>query len=226
MSDSESRTLFWEGVRDSLPIQLGNFPFGVIVGVTAVELGFSTLEVIFMSATVLAGVSQLAAIFLMAEDAHIAIVVLSVILINIRFLMYSASLAPIFQSYSRLRKATFSFFITDPAFALSIPRFRDPQENKSHWYFMGSGVSIWFFFVLGTVVGAGLGIEIPEAFPVNLVFPLVLIALLFPVLEDRPSAAAAIVAGSVATAAAPLNHNLGLLAGVSCGLIVGVSLKR
>jgi predicted branched-subunit amino acid permease len=81
-------------------------------------------------------------------------------------------------------------------------------------------------YVLGTVIGAGFGIEIPDAFPVQLLLPLVFIALLFPVLEDRPSVATAVVAGAVAIIAAPLAYNLGLLAGVSAGLLVGVFLTR
>lgn len=226
LSDTEVLSPFWDGFRDALPVQLGNFPFGIIVGVTAVELGFTAIETTLLSVTTFAGASQLAAVFLIAEQSPIAVVLLTVILINIRFLMYSASLAPVFQSYSRVRKAVYSFFITDPVFALSIPRLRDPQDDQAQWYYVGTGASIWLFFVLGTAIGAGLGLEVPEAFPVALVLPLVLIALLFPMIKDRPTVATAVVAGSVATAAAPLNYNLGLLVGVFCGLLAGVTLKR
>lgn len=226
ISDTENISLFLEGFKDVLPVQLATVPFGIIIGVTAVELGFTPIEITLMSATIFAGAAQLAAIFLMAEQAHLTIIILTVILINVRFSMYSISLAPIFQSHSRLRKAVYAFFIVDPAYALSIPRLRDPQEDLAHWYFMGCGFSLWFLFVLGTVAGAILGIEIPDAFPVALVLPLVFIALLFPVIEDRPSLATAVVAGGTATVAAPLDHNLGLLVGVCFGLLAGVSLKR
>ena len=141
-------------------------------------------------------------------------------------MIYSVSLAPIFHSYSRLRKGVYAFLVADPLFALSVPRFRTDEEGESHWYYFGGGVSLWGFWVLGMVIGAGAGIEVPESFPIELVLPLVLIAMLFPVLEDRPSVATAVVAGGVATLAAPLDYNLGLLLAVTCGVAVGVTLNR
>jgi 4-azaleucine resistance transporter AzlC len=224
--DERNRALFVSGFVDTLPVQVGLFPFGIIVGVTAVELGFATSEITIMSAVAFAGAAQLAAIFLMADSVHFILVMLTAVMINIRYTMYSISLAPIFQSYSRLRKGVYSFLITDPTYALSLPLFRDPEAEKPHWYYFGSGVSMWVFWVLGTAIGASLGIEIPDAFPIGLVLPLVFIGLLFPVVEDRPSAATAVVAGGVAAAAAPLDYNLGLLVGVGSGLLVGGYLNR
>lgn len=226
LSDPQNRSLFLSGFKDTLPVHLGLVPFAIITGVTAVEFGFSTVEIIIMSVIVFAGAAQLAAIFLMAEGVHIILVVLTVVMINLRFLIYSTSLAPIFQSHTRFRKALYSFLITDPTYALSIPRLLANDEERPHWYYFGSGVSMWLFWILGTALGAGTGVEVPDAFPAELILPLVFIALLFPVVEDRASVATAVVAGGVATAAAPLDYNLGLLAGVSSGLLVGVFLNR
>jgi len=228
LSDEANRAPFLAGFRDTFPVHLGIVPFAVIVGVTAVELGFSAVEITVMSATVFGGAAQLAAVFLMADGASLLLVAATVVMINVRFMTYSASLAPIFRSYSRARKAVASFLITDPGYALSMPRFRaaDGDGSHPHWYYLGSGASMWLFWVLGTAVGAGMGLGIPDAFPVDLVLPLVFIGLLFPVVEDRPSAATAVVAGGVAAAAAGLDHGLGLLVGVAAGLLVGVSLDR
>lgn len=226
LSDEANRSVFLAGVKDMLPVHLGSFPFALIVGVTGVELGFTTVETMVMSAAIFAGSAQLAAMFLIAERANVLIILLTALMINIRFIMYSASLAPIFQQYSRMRKAVYSFLIADPVYALSIPRFQDSEESDAHWYYFGGGLSLWSVWVIGAAIGAGAGFEIPESFPVELVLPLVFIALLFPVLKDRPSIVTALVAAVVATAAAPLDYNLGLLLGVSSGLLVGVTLNR
>lgn len=226
LPDGEDRPLFVAGVRDALAVLTGLFPFAIIVGVTATELGFTVVEITVMSATVYAGASQIAAMFLMAERSHLLLVVLTAVLINVRFSIYSASLAPRFQSHSRLRKAVYSFLLVDPIYALSIPRFRGDEGPRAHWYYLGGSVAVWVFWLLGTVIGAVMDVGVPESFPVELVLPLVFIALLFPVLEDLPSVATAAVAGGVAVAAAPLDYNLGLLLGVSCGLLVGVYLNR
>lgn len=226
LSDEENRSSFLAGVRDSVPVATGIAPFSVLIGITAVEFGFTTAEITIMSAITYAGASQLAAIFLMADDGHLLLVVLTAVLINVRFSMYSAYLAPKFQSLSRLRKAAYSFLLVDTIYALSIPYFRNHDGPSSHWYYFGGGIIIWVFWTLGTLAGAGIGVGVPDVFPVELVLPLVFIALLFPVLEDRPSVATAVVAGGVAVAAAPLDYNLGLLSGVCCGLVVGVFFNR
>lgn len=224
--DDEARSLFVAGVRDSLPLLTGIVPFSIIVGITGVEFGLTAVQISVMSALAYAGSSQLAAIFLMGDNTTILIVVLTAVLINVRFAIYSASMVPKFQSLSWLKKAVYSFLLVDTIYALSMSRFRGQKAGRFHWYYLGGGLALWISWSLGTIIGAGMGIGLPESFPVELVLPLVFIALLFPVLEGRPSAATAVVAGGVATVAAPLDYNFGLLLGVGCGLVVGVSLNR
>lgn len=224
--DDEDRSLFVAGVRDSLPLLTGIVPFSIIVGITGVEFGLTAVEISVMSALAYAGSSQLAAIFLMEDNTTILLVVLTAVLINVRFAIYSASIAPKFQSLSWLKKAVYSFLLVDTIYALSMSRFRGQKAGRSHWYYFGGGLALWISWSLGTIIGAGMGVGVPASFPVELVLPLVFIALLFPILEGRPSAATAVVAGGVATVAAPLDYNFGLLLGVGCGLLVGVSLNR
>lgn len=226
ISDETNQSLFISGCRDTVPVLLGIVPFGIIIGFTAADLGFTAFEITAMSAVVFAGAAQLAATFLMADGTHFAIVVLTVIMINIRFMMYSASLAAFFNSLSRLQKSVYGFLISDATYALSIPRLTSPCEGRPHWYYFGSGFTLWVSWIIATAIGASMGVGIPEEFPVELVLPVVFIALLFPVIEDRPTAATALVAGVTAIVAAPLDYNLGLLVGVSSGLVVGVALNR
>ena len=224
--DEEHRSSFVIGARDVLPILTGIVPFGIIVGLTAAEFGFTSVEITVMSAIVFAGASQLAAIALMADGTPFVVVLLTAILINVRFSLYSVSLAPYVRSLSKLRKAVYSCLLVDVTYALSIPRYQEHEALRTHWYYLGSGTVLWISWVAGTALGAGVGIGIPEWFPAGLVLPLVFLALLFPLLRDRPTVATAVVAGGVATATAPLDYNLGLLVGVLAGLAVGVYLNR
>lgn len=224
--DKAHRSSFLGGARDVLPVLTGIIPFAIIVGLTAVEFGFTPFEITVMSTIVFAGASQLAAIALMADGTPFVVVVLTAILINLRFSLYSVSLAPYVRSLSRLQKVVYSWFLVDVTYALAIPRYEANDAVRTHWYYLGSGATIWIAWVIGTALGAGLGIGIPTWFPAGLILPLVFIALLFPFLRDRPSIATAVVAGGVATATAPLEYNLGLLLGVLGGLAVGVFLNR
>lgn len=220
------RTAFKAGARDTLPILTGIVPLAIIVGLTAVEFGFTPFEITVMSAIVFAGAAQLAAVALMADGSPIVVVVVTAVLINVRFTLYSVSLAPHVRSLSRLRKAVYSFLLVDINYALSIPRYHEQDALRTHWYYLGAGTALWTAWIIATALGAGVGIGIPAWFPAGLILPLVFIALASPLLRGRPAVATAIVAGVVATAAAPLEYNLGLLLGVGAGLAVGVTLNR
>jgi hypothetical protein len=53
-----SRSEFWRGVRDTLPLEIGAIPFGIIFGALAISAGISTGGTIALSLFVFAGSSQ------------------------------------------------------------------------------------------------------------------------------------------------------------------------
>lgn len=192
------RSSFVDGARDTLPTLTGIVPLAIVVGLTAVEFGFTAVEITVISAVVFAGAAQLAAVALMADGSPIVVVVVTAVLINVRFYLYSVSLAPHVRPLSRLRKAVYSFVLVDVNYALSIPRYLEHEAVRTHWYYLGSGMTLWLAWIIGTALGAGVGVGIPGWFPAGLVLPLVFNALLLPLLTGRPAFATAIVAGGIA----------------------------
>jgi hypothetical protein len=87
------------GVRDVSPLMLGIVPFALVAGIAAVDAGFSLAEALGLSVVVFAGASQLAALDLLGADAPLAVVVGTAVVINLRMVMYSASIAPYFSRY-------------------------------------------------------------------------------------------------------------------------------
>ncbi|MEX0840647.1 MAG: AzlC family ABC transporter permease, partial [Parvibaculum sp.] len=85
-----------DGIRAMLPLLPGAVPFGMIAGAVAAEAGFGSAAGIGQSVIIYAGAAQLAATQLVAEAAPALIVVLTGLVVNLRFAMYSASLAPHF----------------------------------------------------------------------------------------------------------------------------------
>src|SRR5258707_11390470 len=86
------RSAYAEGFRASLPVLLGIVPFGVITGVAMVASGITPLAAMAMSIFVFAGASMVASAQLLAQGTPLALVVLATLFINLRFMMYSASL--------------------------------------------------------------------------------------------------------------------------------------
>ncbi|WP_058366622.1 AzlC family ABC transporter permease [Haloparvum sedimenti] len=212
------------GVRDSVPILLGIAPFALVAGIAAVDAGLTPAQAVGMSVFVYAGASQLAALELLGENAPLAVVVATAVVINLRMVMYSASIAPHFARYRRRTRALLAYFLTDQAYALSIAEYADDEagERDRRYYYLGVGTPIWVVWVVGTVLGIALGAGIPDSLGLSFAVPLVFLALLVPAMKDRPTTVAGGVGGAAAVVAAGLPFNLGLLVGAAVGILAGL----
>lgn len=212
---------FSTGIRDSLPLLLGIVPFALVAGVAAAEAGLSTAQAFGMSVFVFAGASQLAALDLLGSNAPLVVVVLTAGIINLRMMMYSASIAPRFRSATGRVRAMLAYFLTDQVFALTVARY-DADEPGQRWYYVGVSLALWLVWQVGTVVGVVVGAGVPEAWGLEFAVPLVFLALLVPTLKDRESLVAGAVAGIVAVAGSGLPFNLGLVVAASVGVLAGM----
>jgi len=224
MATSARREAFLSGVRAIAPILLGVFPFGVIAGVAAIEAGIGPLQAIAISPIVFAGASQLAAIDLIARDAAPLVIVLTALVINARFAMYSASLAPSLRDLPLRTKAPAAYLLTDQAFAVSVLHFdRHPADlATTAAYYFGSAIPLWVTWQVSSVVGVVIGSGVPAEWSLDFAIPLVFMALLFPAVKDRGTRVAALVAGIAAVVLIGLPLNLGLLAAAALGITAGV----
>ncbi|WP_435099107.1 AzlC family ABC transporter permease [Halorubrum sp. N11] len=212
----------WAGIRDVSPLLLGIVPFGLVAGIAAVDAGLGLTEAVGLSVIVFAGASQLAAIELIGKDAPLAVVVGTAVVINLRMVMYSASIAPHFADYGRRLRAVLAYVLTDQAYALSVAEFERNSERSRWRYYLGAAVTLWVVWQIATVVGVVVGASVPDAWGLTFAVPLVFLALLVPAMKDRPTTAAAVAGGTIAVVAAGLPLNLGLLAGAVSGIVVGL----
>jgi len=213
---------FRRGVRDVSPLLLGVAPFGIVAGIAAIEAGMSVTQALGMSVIVFAGASQLAAIELVGQGTPLTVVVVTAVVINLRMLMYSASIAPYFRSLSTRVRGGLAYLLTDQAYALSIARYRDGDCADRVAYYLGAGLTLWVVWQVTTVVGALAQAGIPSSLGLEFTVPLVFLALLVPAMEDGPTTVAGLVGGFVAAAAGILPLNLGLLVGASVGIVAGL----
>ncbi len=131
MGDASKRIEFWAGLRALVPVTLGVIPFGLIAGVAAVSSGLSPKTGLAMSMFIFAGASQLATIDLLSNDAPFLVILLTAGVINLRFIMYSASIAPFFQSLSLGWKCVLAYLLTDQAYAISLMNFNQREEHQT-----------------------------------------------------------------------------------------------
>jgi predicted branched-subunit amino acid permease len=225
---SDIKHSFLSGARDSVPILLGMVPFGLICGAVSAGADMSPLGALGFTWAINAGASQLAALQLMAHDASLAVVVLTGLIINLRFFMYSASIAPHLKSTPLPGRIALGFILTDQAYALSIARFgrEDAERVCKPFYFLGTALAVWLTFSVGAVLGVTVGTFIPPAWDLGFAVPLTFIAVVVPAIKDRPTALAALTAGAVAYFADTLPYNLGLMAGALTGILIGYLAER
>src|SRR5215203_6935515 len=215
---------FVAGAKAIVPVLLALIPLGVAFGATAIDNGLSTIEALGMSVFVFAAAAQLAAIPLLSAGASVAIVVLTVLVVNLRLTLYSASLAPHFRRLPLGWKGLLSYLLTDQAYAATITRFDDgeTEEPDKRWYFLGVALAIWVTWQAATMLGVFLGSWASEGWSLDFVLPLIFIALAVPAIKDRTTGAAALCAGVAAVLAATLPLNLGLFAAALVGILGGL----
>ncbi|WP_440988805.1 AzlC family ABC transporter permease [Haloarchaeobius baliensis] len=220
---STARSAFRDGARAVLPALPANVPFGLVVGVAAANLGLHPVTALWTAALLFAGAAQLAMIELLARDAPVVVAVLTAIVVNLRYAMYSAGLAPYVRSVSRGWRLVLSFFLLDVTYALSLPTFRADETVDRRAYYLGIAVPLWLTWSLSVGVGASLGTGLPPGWHLEFAIPLLFLALLVPNVRDRGGVVAAVVGGVGAVAGLGIPFDLGLvvaaLAGVGIGLV-------
>jgi predicted branched-subunit amino acid permease len=220
-----SRPDFVAGARDMAPSLIGLLPFGLVCGVGAQSAGASAWQALGMSAVMFSGAAQILAAQLIAAGAPVMITILTCVVVGLRFLMYSAAMAPHMKPLPPRWRNVLAFVLTDQAFAAGIRRFRDtgdPRNGAS--YFLGTGVLLWTTWQVSCTVGYWLGNVIPTAWSLDFIVPLCFLALLVPALEDGATRAAALAAGVAVVALDTLPMRLSLicagLIGIAAGMII------
>ncbi len=210
------------GIRAQIPILLGVVPFGLIFGALALSAGIPLLETQALSLFVFAGSAQFITVVLVAEGTPAFIIVLTILIVNLRHALYSASISAYTQHLPRRWKAVLAWLLTDEAFVVASARYRDKNNAHSHWFTLGTGLTLWTAWQASTAAGIALGQVIPENSLLDFALPLTFIALLVPLLIDRPTWIAAVVAGLSAVILSGLPYKLWILIAAILGVAAGL----
>lgn len=211
------------GARAVAPMLVGVVPFGLVAGASPGEHGLGAGAAIGFSTIVFAGASQLAAIDVLGDGGSALVAAVAAWTINLRMLLYSASLAPHLARESLGTRLGLAYLLTDQAYAVSIARWDgtdDPRRRVP--YYLGGALLLWGSWQLCTIIGAVVGPSVPEDVPLEFAVPLVFLVLLIPVLNGPPALVAALVGGFGAVAAAELGAgSLSLMIGAVAGILAG-----
>ena len=223
---SSPRSELISGIKAELPLMIAVIPFGMIYGILAIGVGIPASSAQAMSVILFAGSAQFVSAQLFGLGVPAGIIVATIVVVNLRHILYSASIAPYLKKLPNRWKWSLAYLLTDEAYAVTILQYRRGSSmGNKHWFFLGAGLTLWTTWQLSTAAGIFLGASIPTSWSLDFTLALTFIALVVPTLKDRASFGAALTAGVIAVLAFALPLKLGLLAASLIGILIGYSIE-
>jgi 4-azaleucine resistance transporter AzlC len=188
--------------RDALAIGLAVGVFGVTFGVLAASAGLSAMQAQAMSLLVFTGASQFAAVGVIESGGTPAAALGSALLLAARNGMYGLALNRTIRG-GRARRLLAAQLVIDESAAMAAAQ---PERERAEQAFYRTGLSVFLFWNLGTLLGAvgGNAIGDPETWGLDAAFPAGFVALMAPALRTRPGAVAALGGAVIAFVTIPL----------------------
>lgn len=141
------------GAKQGIPIFIGYFTTSIAFGLLALSAGLTPFQAIVFSMTNLTGAAQFMAINLVAAGALAGEIVTSVILLNMRYVIMSASLTGKIGFRNIYDRLIIAFGITDEVFSVASMK---PGGADRFFMFGLQGIS-WLGWASGTATGVTIG---------------------------------------------------------------------
>lgn len=214
------------GARDTLSLLPGVVPFGLIYGATALAAHLPAWLAQAMSVIVFAGSAQFAIVLLVSGGASALILILTAATLNLRHLLYSASLGPSLREAPRGWRLLLAYLLVDEVYGVVVGKMLALPLRARLRYMLGAGLTLWISWQISTLLGILIGAQIPASWSLDFAATLTFIALLIPLLRDRAHIGAALAAALVSALALGVPLKLGLGLAVLVGIVVGMLLDR
>ena len=154
-----NQSKFRKGLIDGLPIGLGYLSVSFAFGIFAVNSGLTATEASLISMTCMTSAGQLAAVPIMTGGGSLLELIVSQIIINLRYSLMSISLSQkLGADVTAADRFAIAFFNTDEIFAVASSQ---PGTVGKH-YLYGLMVAPFFGWTLGTLLGSVAGQVLPE----------------------------------------------------------------
>jgi len=210
------------GARQTVPIAIAVFAYGLIFGVLARQAHLSAAEALLMSGLVFAGSSQFVALGLWVMPLPIATIIITTFIVNLRLLLMGAALRPWLARIPPLAAYSSVFFMADENWALTMGQFGRGGRNGA--FLLGSGLTLFAAWLGATLAGGILGnvIGSPARWGLDFAFTAVFIALVVGLWKGKSDLLPWTVAALVAVAGERYLHGKWyILLGGVVGSLVG-----
>ncbi len=212
-----------------LPITTGIIPFGAVMGTVTADAHLSFFQSTVMNILVFAGASQLAAVDLMTKNAAVLVVVITGLIINLRFILYSAAMSPFLQKSPFWIKFFCAYSLTDQNYAvMSAHQDKLKTAADSVQFYIGASLCMTLVWHSSVILGFVFGNFAPPSFALDFAVPLSFVALVIPTIRNRKYFWVAAFSSVVSLLLQPLPYRMGLIvtALLAIGFATALTRKR
>ena len=223
------KAAFWDAVRVCTQTVPGLFAWGAVTGMAMVQSGLSLWQALLMTLVVYAGSAQLAALPLIAAGAPVGVIVFTAMMVNLRFVIFSAVIGPHFSHLSWPRRLWYGYMNVDMVMAFFPQRYPAHTVDKTTGklgYFRGLTIPNWWGWQSGCIAGILLASQIPPNWGVGVAGTLALLAMTIPLIRNRPTIVGVIIASLVAVLSVSWPYRLGLLLAIVLGIAASMLAER
>ena len=211
------------GARAMLPWLAGIVPFGLVIGVSATQADIPALAGWLTGPLIYAGSSQLATIGMLGAGAAPVVVVASALIINIRLIFYSATMARYWRGTPWWWRLAAAYLIVDPSVAVGVDGYQRLGRARGHAHYLGGAVVLWVSWLAAIAVGAIAGTSFPAWLHLEFVIPLYLVGQATSKLANPAQRRAILTSASVALLALSAPLQLGIALAITAGIIAGLT---
>ncbi len=218
---------FRDGIKATFPTLFGVAAWGMVVGIAMIKAHLSLTQALAMTMLVFAGSAQLASLPLIAAHAPVWMIFVTALVVNLRFVIFSAVMAPHFIHLKWRKRLLLGFWCGDLSTGLFLQRYPDekPAPEKAS-YLTGLLIPNWLAWEIGSIAGIFLGHQIPEQWGLGFAGTLAILCITVPLVANRAALCGVAMAGAMALAGASWPYKLGLLAAVIAGMITALAMDE
>ncbi|SFD32954.1 AzlC family ABC transporter permease [Massilia yuzhufengensis] len=216
-----------EGFKTGLPTLFGIAAWGLVVGIAMVKTGLTAMQATGMTLLVFAGSAQLASLPLIAAAAPIWVIFATALVVNLRFVIFSALLGPHFSHLPWKQRFLLGYVSGDLTVAMFLQRFPTAERVAGKLsYLKGLMYPNWFAWQAGSLTGIFLGSAIPAEWGLGFAGTLAILCITVPLIINNAALCGVLVAGAISVLAYGLPYKLGLLLAVVVGMVTAMVVEE
>lgn len=231
----EQKQVFVDGFKEMSRSGVTTLIWGLVTGIAMAKSTLTLHEALAMSLFVYAGVSQLAALPLIAAGLPVWMILVTSFVVNLRFVIFSIGLQAHFSYLPIWRRVLLGYFTPDFSYLFFIRRYPTPQTtakqhaNTAHlqtYYLMGLQFANWVLWQIGSITGILFASQIPNSWGLEFAGAIALVVIIAPMLDRAAARWAAVTAGAVAVMTYGLPFRLNIVLAIIAAIVVGMKTDK